>query len=123
MRLLYNLAAVIPTKSGCRFESYSRSKSHLEISGGDFSFMPYYLYILQSEINHKFYVGSSENPKRRLICHNSIEKGFTARYRPWKLVFMKEFTSKSIAQKTERKVKSWKSRLMIERLIKDEITI
>jgi putative endonuclease len=85
--------------------------------------MPYYLYILQSQFNRKFYVGSSEDPHCRLLYHNSIEKGFTARYRPWKLVFVKEFPSKSLAQKAERKIKSWKSRLMIERLIKREITL
>jgi len=85
--------------------------------------MPYFLYILQSQINNKFYVGSSEDPKCRLSYHNSIEKGFTARYRPWKLIFTKEFPSKSLAQNTERKIKSWKSRLMIERLIKGEISI
>jgi putative endonuclease len=85
--------------------------------------MPYYLYILQSQINQKFYAGSSEDPKRRLLYHNSIEKGFTARYRPWRLVFSKEFPSKALAQKAERKVKSWKSRTMIERLVKGEITV
>jgi putative endonuclease len=85
--------------------------------------MSYYLYILQSQLNRKFYTGSSDDPKRRLLFHNSIEKGFTARYRPWKLVFAKEFPSKSLAQKAERKIKSWKSRLMIERLIKGEVTL
>ena len=85
--------------------------------------MPYSLYILQSQINQKFYIGSSEDPKRRLHYHHSIEKGYTAQYRPWNLVFVKEFLSKSLAQKAERKIKSWKSRLMIERLIKGEITL
>ncbi len=85
--------------------------------------MSYYLYILQSQIHQKFYIGSSESPTRRLFFHNSIEKGFTARYRPWKLAFVKEFPSKSIAQMAERKIKSWKSRLMIERLIKGEVSL
>ena len=85
--------------------------------------MPYFLYILQSHVNQKFYAGSSENPKRRLLYHNSIEKGFTARYRPWNLVFVKEFPSKYLAQKAERKIKSWKSKSMIERLIHGEITL
>ena len=85
--------------------------------------MPYCLYILQSQVNQKFYIGSSEHPQRRLLYHNSIEKGFTARYRPWELVFVKVFPSKYLAQKAERTVKSWKSRLMIERLIHGEITL
>jgi predicted GIY-YIG superfamily endonuclease len=85
--------------------------------------MPYFLYILQSPVNLKFYVGSSKDSERRLLYHNSIEKGFTARYRPWNLVFVKEFPSKYLAQKAERKIKSWKSKLMIERLIHGEITL
>jgi putative endonuclease len=66
--------------------------------------MPYSLYVLQSLINQKFYVGSSQYPKHRLTYHNSIEKGFTARYRPWVIVFEKEFPSKVLALKAERRV-------------------
>jgi putative endonuclease len=67
--------------------------------------MLYFLYILQSRVNQKFYIGSSEYPERHLLYHASIEKGFTSRYRPWKLVFVQKFLPKSIAQKAERKTK------------------
>ncbi|MDI6765480.1 MAG: GIY-YIG nuclease family protein [Bacteroidota bacterium] len=46
--------------------------------------MGYWVYILQSISHDRYYVGQSENPERRLEFHNSIEKGFTSRYRPWK---------------------------------------
>jgi putative endonuclease len=72
--------------------------------------MNWFLYILKSELNEKFYVGISQNPDRRLKYHNSIEKGFTSRYRPWKLIFTKEFSCRSDAQSYEKKLKSWKSR-------------
>ncbi len=83
--------------------------------------MNYYVYILESEVNNKYYIGSSSDPCRRLIFHNSIEKGFTSRYRPWKIVFMKEFASKTIALKFENKIKKMKSRLYIDKLIACEI--
>ena len=70
-----------------------------------------------------YYIGSSDNPKKRLIFHNSIEKGYTSRYRPWKIVFMKEFQTKKPAQNAEKKVKSWKSRKMLEKLINWKIDI
>jgi putative endonuclease len=83
----------------------------------------YYLYILQSEKKLKYYVGISEQPERRLEFHNSIEKGFTSRFRPWKLVFVKKYSSKKEAGIVERKIKNWKSRTMIERIIAGETII
>lgn len=85
--------------------------------------MGYFVYILQSDVTEKFYIGSSAEPLRRLGFHNTIEKGFTARYRPWKLVFMREYQSKQEAQAVERKLKSWKSRQTILRLINAEIVL
>ena len=84
--------------------------------------MSYYVYILKSQSANKYYIGSSENPERRLIYHNTIEKGFTSRYRPWKIVYQKEYETKEQAQIAERKIKSWKSRKMIERLISGEFS-
>ena len=84
--------------------------------------MNYYLYILKSQSAKKYYTGISQNPERRLEYHNTIEKGFTSRYRPWKIVFVKEYKSKSEAFVVEKKIKSWKSRKMIERIINGEIS-
>jgi putative endonuclease len=85
--------------------------------------MGYFLYILKSKSYDKYYVGSSQNPMLRLSYHNSIEKGFTSRYRPWEIVFEQEFESKEKALSAERKIKKWKSKVMIERVIKKEIII
>ncbi|HRN25422.1 MAG TPA: GIY-YIG nuclease family protein [Ignavibacteriaceae bacterium] len=85
--------------------------------------MNYYLYILRSLNFERYYVGISENVERRLKFHNTIEKGFTSRYRPWEVVFKQEFSGKEAAMKAEKKVKGWKSRKMIEKLIIREINI
>ena len=85
--------------------------------------MPHFVYILKSLSAAKYYVGSSENPNRRLEFHNTIEKGFTSRYRPWEIVFNQEFSSKSEALRVEKKIKNWKSRKMIEKLVGGEIKI
>jgi len=79
--------------------------------------MAHFLYILQSERTGVFYIDTSANPQRRVHFHNTVETGFTSRYRPWKIVFTKEYPTKHLAQQAERKVKSWKKREMIERLI------
>ncbi|MBI5662604.1 MAG: GIY-YIG nuclease family protein [Ignavibacterium album] len=85
--------------------------------------MKYYLYILKSKTSDKYYTGISEDVERRLEFHNTREKGFTSRYRPWEVVFKKEFENKAEAIRAERNVKRWKSKLMIEKLIKQEIEI
>ncbi len=83
--------------------------------------MSYYVYILKSDTSGNYYVGSSQNPEKRLQFHNTVEKGFTSRYRPWRIIFKKEYESKSEALRTERKIKSWKSRKMIEEIISGKI--
>lgn len=85
--------------------------------------MKYYLYILKSQIADKYYTGISQNPHRRLEYHNTLEKGFTSRYRPWKIVYTKEFNSKEEAMVMERKIKNWKSKKMIEKILSGEIEI
>jgi putative endonuclease len=85
--------------------------------------MKYYLYILKSQSIDKYYTGSSDNPEKRLGFHNTIKKGFTSRYKPWEIVFKQEFESKGLALAAERKIKKWKSKKMIEKIIAGEIIL
>jgi len=81
-----------------------------------------YLYILKSLKNQRFYIGSTDNLERRMYEHNSgFEKNkFTKNNRPFELVFSQEYKSLKIARKIEYKLKSFKSRKIIEEIIKDE---
>jgi putative endonuclease len=83
--------------------------------------MKYFLYILKSQVGDKCYTGISQNPQRRLEYHNTLEKGFTSRYRLWKIVFVKEYELKGEAMLIEKKIKSWKSKKMIEKIISGDI--
>ena len=76
-----------------------------------------YVYILKSDKVEKFYVGISQNPELRLKYHNSVEKGFTSRYRPWQIVWTKKYKSKSEAINVEKRIKSWKSSKMIKLVV------
>jgi putative endonuclease len=75
---------------------------------------------LKSQLNERYYIGISQNPERRLEYHNSIEKGFTSRYRPWELIFTKKYNSRVEALFAEKKLKSWKSRKAVEEFIVQE---
>ena len=83
--------------------------------------MQYFLYILKSKTVDKYYTGISQNPETRLQYHNTVEKGFTSRYRPWEIIYIKEYETKEIALTIERKVKGWKSKVMIGKLINGDV--
>jgi putative endonuclease len=95
-------AAVILAVSGCRFGPGKRGSCYTGYS----------LYILKSVSTGTYYIGPSEDPSRRLRFHNSVEKGFTARNHPWVIIFEKEFSSRKIALRAEKNVKSWKNKSM-----------
>ncbi|AEA44521.1 Excinuclease ABC C subunit domain protein [Fluviicola taffensis DSM 16823] len=77
----------------------------------------FYTYILYSSSKDKFYIGSSENPPERLKKHNNKNKGFTNQTHDWKIVFTQGFDTRAEAMAFEKKIKNWKSRSMIQKLI------
>lgn len=74
-------------------------------------------------MNEKFYIGSSSDPYKRLDFQNTMEKEFTARYRPWEIVLLKEFGSKKIALQIETRIKKMKSHLFIEKLLTNQYSL
>ncbi|MDH4071194.1 MAG: GIY-YIG nuclease family protein, partial [Ignavibacteria bacterium] len=99
----------------------SPTRGAIPPSASSRAFFMYFLYILRSESSDRYYVGVSGNPERRLTFHNTVERGFTSRYRAWKIVSVRGFGTKKEAIAAEQMVKRWKSRRMIERLIDGEI--
>jgi putative endonuclease len=74
---------------------------------------------LHSDRIDRYYIGTSQNPQLRLHYHNTSLKGWTQRGRPWKIVFSKEYDNSTEAERVERKIKSWKSKRLIEKLVED----
>ncbi|WP_167619537.1 GIY-YIG nuclease family protein [Maribellus sediminis] len=72
--------------------------------------MTYYLYILQSEKNGRYYVGSTQNVNERLQQHNWSRTPSTKSGTPWKLVYTEEFSDRSLAIQREYEIKRKKSR-------------
>jgi putative endonuclease len=79
--------------------------------------MEFFTYILQSEKDGSFYIGSSQDPIDRLKKHNRKHSGYTARKQPWIIVWSKAFATKSEALELESQIKKMKSRSYIEALI------
>ena len=64
----------------------------------------YQVYVLQNQ-SSKFYIGLSEDVAKRLAQHNAGESKWTAKHRPWELVWTSDFMSLSEARKFENKLK------------------
>lgn len=79
--------------------------------------MNFYIYILQSEKNGKFYVGSTENLEKRLQDHNWSRTPSTKSGIPWKMVYNEVFQSRGEAMRRENEIKSKKSRKYLAYLI------
>jgi len=72
------------------------------------------VYALYSEKYQKIYIGYTSDIEERLLSHNELgTKGYTLRYRPWRLIYTESFLSKLDAMKREKQLKSAKGREFI----------
>ncbi|MDV7391920.1 GIY-YIG nuclease family protein [Arthrospira platensis SPKY1] len=71
----------------------------------------FYVYILYSAQYDKTYTGYSQDPEQRLLSHNELSpKGWTKRYRPWKLIYTQSYPTKAEALQQEKFLKTGKGR-------------
>lgn len=78
-----------------------------------------HVYILESLRNKKHYIGSTANLENRFLEHENGEVKATQYLRPWKLIFSQTFDDIKIARQVEIKLKRFKSRKIIEKIIND----
>ena len=79
--------------------------------------MPGYFYILQSESNGHYYIGSTLDPDSRLARHNANAVRATRGKGPWRRVALVQFSSSPVAKRAESFIKRQKSRRIIELVI------
>jgi len=77
--------------------------------------MSCFVYLIQSRADNSFYVGISENPKKRLNEHNSGKLKITSKKKPYVLLYTKEYINYESARKHEiwlkKKNRDYKNRL------------
>jgi putative endonuclease len=78
------------------------------------------LYILQSQLTGRYYVGSTNDLPRRLSEHARSHSPATKGRGPWVLVYQESFQSLLEARRREFEIKRWKSAKLIAALIKRE---
>jgi len=79
-----------------------------------------YLYILQSEVNNRFYIDSTVHLEKRLKEHNNGKSKYTSITKPFRVVFRQEYKDMSSALKAEKWLKKQKSRILIKKIIEDK---
>ncbi|MFA5986190.1 MAG: GIY-YIG nuclease family protein [Parcubacteria group bacterium] len=79
----------------------------------------YFVYILESLKDSKFYIGQTNNLQNRLKRHNAGHVKATTHRRPLKLVYQETYASRSEALKREKYLKDLKSHTYIKNIILD----
>jgi putative endonuclease len=83
--------------------------------------MDFVVYILYSEEHNKIYTGYTSDLVSRFHSHNGLSsKGWTKRYRPWKVVYCEFYKAKQEAMLREKYLKSGSGREWIHRRLKEE---
>lgn len=78
----------------------------------------YWVYIIESEKDGRWYIGQTNDLARRVRDHNRGYSNYTKKFRPWHLYASKIFTDRAEAMRVERRIKNFKSRSLIEEYIK-----
>jgi putative endonuclease len=86
--------------------------------GARFFLMSYFVYILRSQKDGSYYVGSTQDIEERLLRHNQGRSNYTKHKRPWQLVYCEEHPDRSSAMRRENQIKRQKSKEAIETLFR-----
>ena len=80
--------------------------------------MPFDVYVLQAARQKKIYIGFTSDLEARIKSHNELAtKGWTIKFRPWNLVHVETFETKSEAMKREKELKSSRGRQFLRQHI------
>ena len=75
----------------------------------------YFTYVLYSIEYDKVYIGFTSDLEARLHHHNHpFNKGWTAKYRPWEILYHETFDTKAEAMIREKQLKSARGRQFIK---------
>ncbi len=72
--------------------------------------MPYFVYVLRSVSNGRFYVGQTQDLVERLRRHSEGRSYYTRSRGPWVIVHTETFATRAEAMKREKELKNRRSR-------------
>ena len=77
----------------------------------------FFTYILENSVNHRRYIGSTNDIDRRLEEHNRGQTKSTRQKGVWKVIYREEFDTALEAKLREQIIKSYKDGNALKRLI------
>ena len=80
--------------------------------------MAFYAYVIFSTKHHCYYKGHCEDLRIRLEWHNAGKTKSTKPFRPWKLIYFEEFSTREEAMAQERYFKTAAGRRYLKAKIK-----
>ena len=80
-----------------------------------------YVYIIHSANNGRYYIGSTTDIERRFKQHQQGKHHSSKRFPNPQLVFKQQCDSIEIARRVERRLKSFKRKDYIEKIVKDGV--
>jgi putative endonuclease len=75
----------------------------------------FYVYLLESEIEKSWYIGYTNDLRKRYISHNKGENRATKNKKPWKLIYYEAYINRIDAKKRERFLKSGSGRKFLKK--------
>lgn len=78
----------------------------------------WYVYVLQSIKNNRWYIGSTNNYNKRISSHNHGKNKATKPYLPWKLIYLEVSLSREDARAREKYLKSGMGRRYLKNRMK-----
>jgi len=83
----------------------------------------YYVYLLKSEKDGKFYTGSTDDLKRRIVEHEAGYVKSTVRRKPLKLIYYEACLNEEDARKRERYLKSGAGKKYLQNRLRGTLKI
>jgi len=81
----------------------------------------WYVYVLRSQQDYKFYIGSTNNLKRRLSEHQRGKNISTAKRLPIELLYFEGHISKTDAIRREKYFKTAKGKTTLRQTLRDSL--
>ena len=82
----------------------------------------HYVYVLQSEVDHGFYVGYTKDLKLRFDQHSKGQVESTRNRRPLNLIYYEACLSQDDATNREKYLKKYHGRMFLNRRLKSYLT-
>jgi len=80
----------------------------------------WFTYIIRNDVNNRFYIGSTNNIKRRLKEHSRSKRQSIAHFGTYRLIYKEEYTTRSEAFQRERQIKAYKGGNAFKKLLREK---